>query len=153
MNPNLAAVVALDTHRPAMWADRDPLDLVAELLPEWTVAFTQLDGVMGFCEPEHRRIWIDLQLTGAARRCTIVHELLHALRRDGTDDPEAEQIVQVETARRLVPLRALRDLIAAGPGSLAEIAETLGVDEDVVRTRIQDLNDAGKQLHSEQFER
>lgn len=131
-------VVLLDDYRHAEWAERDPLDLVAELLPEWTVAFTELDGVMGFCEPERRTIWIDLQTNGAARRCTIVHELLHALRGDMDDDSDAEQIVQVETARRLVPLRALRDLLA-GPGTLAGIAAALNVDEDVLDTRLRTL--------------
>lgn len=65
----------------------------------------------------YRGLWLDdliildSRLTRTQRRCTLMHELIHAERGIATDDPvlmaREEAIVRRETARRLVPPDAL----------------------------------------------
>lgn len=62
-------------------------------------------------------ITLDPRLDRVTRRCVLAHELIHVEREitwgeDGTMERE-EVIVDVETARRLVPLDELRSAVVA----------------------------------------
>lgn len=135
-----ATVTALPAR--AIWADADPFAIFADELAGWNLAFTELDGVMGFTDVPQRTIWVDVRLDARERRSTVFHEILHALRGDETDDEDAERVVRLETARRLVPERQLRALlrdVLRGAHQLQDVAEVLDVDMGVLRTRIRDL--------------
>jgi hypothetical protein len=117
----------------------EPFDTLITCLPGWTVALAILEGVMGFCDIEHRTIWVDMRLTERQRRSTIMHEAVHALRGDRTDDPAAELAADIETARRLVPIEALVAVMTWGR-DLEDVLDALDVDDGVLRTRIYHLS-------------
>lgn len=116
----------------------EPFDTLRDHLPTWTLAITALEGVMGFCDPAQRTIWVDVNLTDRERRSTIMHEAIHALRGDLTDDPEAERLVQIESAHRLIPAAALVAVLSTSPHP-EDVCDALDVDIDTLRTRMQNL--------------
>src|SRR6478735_535230 len=74
------------------------------------------DGRMGLWDERTRTIWLDAGLSSAERRCTLVHELVHAERGDVPCghpllDRRQERRVEREAARRLVALEALADAV------------------------------------------
>lgn len=120
--------------------DVDPFEVLREQLPGWNLTFTDLDGTMGYCDTDARTIVINTQLTARQRRSTIVHEIIHALRGDTDDNPEAEAIVARDTARELVPLVALVNALARS-SNISDLLDSLDVDHGVLRTRIRNLTD------------
>lgn len=122
-------------------ATLEPLDTLRDQLPDWTVADAPLDrDVMGYCDPDRKTIWLSRELSRRERRCTLMHEALHAVRGDTDEDPDAELAVQIETARRLVPIAALL-LVLERHTHPDDICDALDVDIDVLRTRLRHLND------------
>ncbi|GAA3962751.1 hypothetical protein [Gordonia caeni] len=88
-------------------------------------------------------IWLHDRLTQAERRTTLTHELIHFERR-GREHPHPaveEQIVEAETARRMIPLRQLCDAFAwlRHPDAGA-LAEHLWVDQALVHARMENLD-------------
>jgi hypothetical protein len=119
----------------------EPLDTFRSALPGWTLAVTELDdGVMGLCDLERQTIWVDVNLSAREMRATVMHEIIHAIRGDQHGlDPRAEHEVEIQTARRLIPPQALRS--AASTATHPEdLADTLAVDIDVLRTRLRNLD-------------
>src|SRR5687768_6775491 len=84
------------------------------------VIVTRLDGDRwGYYDADENRIYIDSRLRQGERRSTLVHETVHVERGDAhipcaTDwhDRKQERAVDVEAARRLVPLAPLADALA-----------------------------------------
>lgn len=122
----------------------EPFDTLRDCLPGWTLALTALEGVMGFCDPDRRTIWVDIRLNDRERRCTIMHEAVHAMRGDRHDDPETEKIVRAEAARRLVNVETLCATITVEPHP-TDLCAALDVDLDTLETRIRtlDVNERG----------
>lgn len=119
----------------------EPFDTLRDSLPGWTLAITALEGIMGFCDAQRRIIWVDVNLTDRERRTTIMHECVHAIRGDIGDDPVTEREVEAETARRLIPTRALLATLehSAHPDDLCDVLE---VDRDVLCARLRTLDDS-----------
>lgn len=117
----------------------EPFDTLRDQLPNWTLAITALEGVMGLCDTKRRTIWVDVNLSDRERRSTIMHEIVHAIRGDATDDPESEAAVQIETAQRLIPTAALTAVLAT-TSHPEDMCDALDVDIDVLRTRIRSLD-------------
>jgi hypothetical protein len=128
----------------------EPFDTLRDNLPGWTLVVTELEGLMGSCDPATRTIWIDSRLDDLQQRSTMVHEAVHAERGDMRDDPCIEVIVQNEAARRLIPLDALLGTIewASHP---ADITRALRVDMDTVRTRLRNLTAMEKAAVRDRF--
>lgn len=119
-------------------ADMEPFDTLRESLPGWTLAITALEGVMGFCDTTRRTIWVDVNLPHREMRTTAMHEMIHAMRGDTSDNVAAERQVEVETARRLIPKRAL--LVALTQTTHPEdLADLLDVDVALLRVRLHHL--------------
>lgn len=114
------------------------IDTLRNQLPGWTLAFAELDGVMGFTDQEHRTIWIDIRLTRRERGTTIVHEMIHAERGHSHDDPSIEREVELETARRLIPASTLIVALASSTHP-EDLCDMLDSDMDVLVTRFQGL--------------
>jgi len=74
------------------------------------------------------------------RRCTLTHELIHIERGDQGCEARAEDAVRRETARRLIPIRALGDAVVFWGDDLAALADELWVDEDTMQTRLDTLH-------------
>lgn len=78
-------------------------------LPVTVSSAILLDGLWGCYDNENRVILIDRRLTYAAKRCTLVHELLHWRHGDtgcSNDSSKLERRARRETALTLIdPLR------------------------------------------------
>lgn len=84
-------------------------------------------------------------MTGAQRRCTLAHELVHEERGDVALsevvlNARQEQIVERISARRLIALSDLLDALR-WTSHLGEAAEELYVDLTTLRARIADLTE------------
>jgi hypothetical protein len=123
----------------------EPFDTFRAKLPGWTLALTTLDGVMGYTDLDRQTIWVDVNLTDRERRSTIMHEVVHAIHRDSTDDPACERRTQIEAARRLIPPPALRGAFCSTTHP-EDVADILDVDLDVLRTRLRNLDPDEKSL-------
>ncbi|HEY2043269.1 MAG TPA: ImmA/IrrE family metallo-endopeptidase [Jatrophihabitans sp.] len=82
--------------------------------------------------------------SGAQRRCTLAHEIVHLERGLPVDDSwlyREEALVHRETARRLIPLAELGAAIRAAGGDhdRAALAQALDVDRDTLDVRLADL--------------
>jgi len=87
-----------------------------------------------------RRIWIDPALTAAERRCFLAHEAIHIKRgHAGCQPPAVERQVCLEAARFLVQFEDLRS-VASWSRCPAEMAEELGVTEEVLLDRLATLD-------------
>jgi len=100
-------------------------------------------GVMGLWHQPSRTVWLDSRLVGPERRCTLVHELVHAERGDVPCDDEVlearqERRVEREAARRLVGLGALAEALRWSE-DVREVAEILDVDTATLDMRIESL--------------
>lgn len=89
---------------------RDDIELVWADLPDDLLGTVAEDGG-GFV------ITLDPRLDRVTRRCVLAHELIHVEREipwavEGTMERE-EVIVDAETARRLVPVDELRQVVSA----------------------------------------
>lgn len=101
--------------------------------------------VMGLWDQATRTIWLDSRLTFAERRCTLVHELVHAERGDipcvdAVLDLRQERRVEREAARRLVNLEDLADAVRWS-NDQAEVADALEVDLATLQARLAALSD------------
>lgn len=100
------------------------------------------EGPMGETDFEAGTVSIRRNLTWEERRCTVLHECLHVERGPvlmSLADRE-ELRVQKETARLLLPsIKAIGDAYAWSQGDDEGAALELGVDLDVLRTRMKYL--------------
>lgn len=72
--------------------------------------------------------------------CALTHEAIHLERNhSGCQPPVVEREVQLEVARRLVSFEGLKR-VAGWAKSPAEMADELGVTEEVVLLRLQSLD-------------
>lgn len=119
----------------------EPFDTLRDCLPGWTLAITALEGIMGFCDPQHRTIWVDVNLSERERRTTIMHECVHAIRGDNADNPVTEREVEEETARRLIPIRALLNSLEQSTHP-DDLCDDLLVDKEVLAARLRSLDES-----------
>jgi hypothetical protein len=101
-------------------------------------------GLMGLWDEATRTLWLDTGLTSTERRCTVVHELVHAERGDvpcddAVLDARQERWVEREAARRLVPLSALIEALRWTTRA-DELAEVLDVDAQTLAARVAGLS-------------
>lgn len=90
------------------------------------------------------RIWLDPRTTQIESRCFTTHEMVHMRRGHiGCQPPSVERSVCLETARLLVTFEDLAQH-AGWARSMGELAEELGVTEEVLIDRFQTLD--GDQL-------
>jgi Zn-dependent peptidase ImmA (M78 family) len=111
-----------------------------------TVRTADLGPLLGQWDPETRTIWLHHDLTPAERRCTLAHELVHALRGDercATDilTERQEATVRRLTAEILIPLPRLTEALRWCRDD-HELAEELEVDLDTVIARRESLTPA-----------
>lgn len=72
--------------------------------------------------------------------CSLTHEAVHLERKHvGCQPPHIERDVQLEVARRLITFEDLQR-VAGWTKSPAEMADELGVTEEVVLLRVQTLD-------------
>lgn len=115
-------------------------------LPGVRVQVAELeDDCWGYYDPDQNVIWLDSRLSQAERRCTLVHEQIHAERGDepchsGWHEAKQERIVDRLAARRLIHLAAMADALAWAENEW-EIADVLWVDVATVRARLDDLSE------------
>lgn len=122
----------------------DPWAVLAQH-PEWRLRRDHPleGGMLGCFDPDTGTIFLDPSLGQAARRCTLAHEIEHALAGDtctGFDfaDDEAERLAATAAARKLIDIRDLAEaeLFDRSPES---VAEALWVDLDTLRLRVETL--------------
>lgn len=106
----------------------------------WDVVHTRLPvDVKGVCDFQAKRITLDVDLLEVEARCTLAHELLHAIRGPVPANPvlaaREERQVEQQAARRLIPLGALIEALKWSRRP-SEVAEALGVDEDMLGARM-----------------
>lgn len=110
-------------------------------LAEWRLDITLLpDGVAAETHWPTRTVRLSSRLqTQAERRSAITHETLHIERgpvpEDGWLAAREELAVEVEAARRLIPLEALGEALAWSD-HMCEVADELWVDEELVQVRL-----------------
>lgn len=100
-------------------------------------------GEMGRWYPEQRVIVLSPTLTQAEARCTLMHELLHAVRDEAGVDHgwlsrRQEKHCHTLVARILIPLHRLRDELPRCSDE-SELAEALNVDVDTLLHRFDSL--------------
>ena len=111
-----------------------------------TIRTSQLPaGLMGLWDESTRTLWLDEGLSPPERRCTLVHELVHAERGDvpcgdSALDARQERRVEREAARRLVGFGELIDVLRWAVNA-AEAAEVLGVDLATLEARLGGLTE------------
>jgi Zn-dependent peptidase ImmA (M78 family) len=111
-----------------------------------TLVRTQLPaGEVGRWYPAPRVILIQEGLTQREERCTVMHELIHALRADlHIDDPRLavrqERTCHEIAARALIPLERLAEQ-ACWASDDHQLAEALDVDLDTLRVFMASLTD------------
>lgn len=121
-------------HHPWRWIGRH--------LPEWTVLFVPLPaGEWGTSDAATRTIEIDRTLLQVQRRCTLEHEVQHAVRGDvGPQSAWRERQVSEAAARQLVPLNELVEA-AIWAVDITELADECWVDVDTMQCRLDTLTD------------
>jgi len=100
-------------------------------------------GVKGLTDFEDQTISLRIDLTWEERRCTILHETLHAERGPALDSFEEREELRVrkETARLLLPdVRVIGEALAWSGCRVREAAEELGVDTDTLWDRLDHLH-------------
>jgi len=117
-----------------------------ELPDGWTLTYRPLPGrLLGETVWPARTITIDPRIPPAASRCTLCHELVHVERGPAPADPvlqaREELAVEKESARRLIPIRALGEVLAEST-QLGYAAELLHVDPDLLTVRLNHLHPA-----------
>ena len=123
----------------------DPWPPIRRLMKShgWKVVYEFLPGsICGLTDWPKKTISIDPRCPQWSWRCTLTHELIHVERGPAPyriwGDEIDEKIVQRLTAERLVALDELA--YAAAPGcSVADVAMSLSVPEEVLETRLQHL--------------
>jgi hypothetical protein len=115
-------------------------------LEGWTLRWHEPDedARMGVTRHGERSISLRLDLTWAQRRCTILHECLHAEHGPvlATHYGRHEDDVRRQTARLLLPdVHTMADALTWAHG-LEEAASELHVDVDVLRDRLRWLHPA-----------
>ena len=101
-------------------------------------------GDMGFTDHEASIISLRLGMSQAERRCTVLHEVLHAERGPALETlyDREELRVRRETARLLLPDIKLVGEAMAWSLSTEEAADELWVDVGVLRDRLASLHPA-----------
>ena len=102
------------------------------------------DGILGEIRGGGELIVLRRGTTSAQRRCTLAHEIVHLERGLPQRLPPAllareERRVDVEVGRRLIPIGALADAIAAVGPDERVLATELWVDRATLRGRLCDL--------------
>lgn len=114
-------------------------------IPSLTITTALLpDGVNAYYYPEIDTIVLDERLSNAAKRCALMHELVHRAMQDDGDLPEHLDLVQerrcrAATARALIDIFDLGDALAWSDDR-AEIAEHLVVDVETLDDRLDHRN-------------
>lgn len=86
---------------------------------------------------------LDPRQLQAERRCTAMHELIHAERgHHGCQPGPVEMSVHKEAARRLISIHALVDALVFYGEDWAAVAEECWVDEETLHTRREHLHPA-----------
>lgn len=107
-------------------------------LEDWTLRIEPLPpGVYGDCHWATKTITLSPRLNQVERRCTILHEVIHAERGPFPAYQRAreEATVAEETARRLIPLHDLGEALAFSR-DLAVVADILWVDVPTLHVRL-----------------
>lgn len=97
------------------------------------------DGPMGETLFEDDAISIRRGLTWEERRCTVLHECVHVERGPvpaGLYDREELRVQKITAARMLPSVLAIAEAYAWAQGDDVGAASELGVDVDVLRTRM-----------------
>lgn len=97
----------------------------------------------GLWDPDTRTIWLHHDLNPVQRRCTLMHEVIHAARgdekcADHVLTARQERLVSEIAARLLVPLDALADALVHSSSEVA-LCEALEVDADTLAARLTTL--------------
>lgn len=104
------------------------------------------EGVMGETDFEAGTISLRRDLGQAERRCTVLHEVLHAERGPANDEPglvaREELRVRREASRLLLPDIRLVGEALAWSHDYSEAAHELWVDEDTLLDRLDHLHPA-----------
>lgn len=120
----------------------DPFEELASL-PRIRLVWQQLDGRLGEYRHVIREIALDPRMHRRQRRCTLAHELQHAMRGDvpcvsPVLERRQERIVERAAALRLIPLDALTEALRWARDRV-ELAETLDVDLAMLDARLASL--------------
>jgi Zn-dependent peptidase ImmA (M78 family) len=114
---------------------------IALRIPSLTITTARLpDGVKAYYFPEIDTIVLDERLSNAEKRCALMHELVHRAMRDDCGLPDhldttQERRCREHTARLLIDIFDLGDVLR-WTDSVAEMAEHLVVDEEIVTDRL-----------------
>lgn len=119
----------------------DPDDRAAQLAVR--VADTALlpRGVLGWWQPERATIWLRAGMLQRQRRATLMHEVVHVERGDGTCTLDAfarklERGVEMAAAVRLITLCQLGAALR-GSWNVLMMAQALDVDVPLLRVRLE----------------
>lgn len=116
-----------------------PWRVLREKFPDAEVRHTDVlpATVLGVTDGDD--VWLARDMLQVERRCTLTHEIVHLERgHRGCQPPAVEADVERESARRLVPLRALGEALAWAHDE-AEAADELWVDVATLRARLDGL--------------
>ena len=107
--------------------------LLYDLAPQLTVSSALLpDGLCGCYDDESQTILIDRRLTYTAKKCTLVHELVHWRRGDHDCGSVGESRTRRETARRLISLFEYATVENIWEGDAFRMADELDVTPQVL---------------------
>jgi hypothetical protein len=109
-------------------------------LPDWDVCWCRMDGDLGRADLDRKVIWLDDRQLQAQARTTLMHELVHVLRRDQWRcTPRDEARIEQYVARTLIPLDRLIHALQWARNS-PEAADELWVDLAAFQTRMAHLH-------------
>lgn len=113
------------------------------------------DGTLGLCDWAAKAITLDPRLLQAERRCTVLHEIHHAMRQVAPRDPvlcaREESAIEQSVARALIDLAPLGEALAWAH-TLDEAADELWVDVPCLRNRLEHLRPAERAYLEQRLE-
>lgn len=121
-------------------------------LSDWTLRWQPLVGCLGLTTWHDQTITLDPDQDQAQRRSTLAHELEHIVRGYAQCGDREECLVELRAARKLIGIHELGEALAWAH-NLAEAAEELWVDEQMLRTRLGHLHPAERHYLRRRLER
>lgn len=107
------------------------------------------EGILGYYDPDSRRVVVRPGLSWRSRRSTIAHELAHVEMGDSTEptwwsqqnSDRIEDAADEIAARDLLPSLSALAAVLAWALDVEQVADAMGVDADTVRARMRTLTD------------
>lgn len=132
-----------------------PWRRMRDLGPSWTLRWAHLPAdTYGVTDHARKLITLQIGMSYAERRCTIAHEVEHALRGPVSAAETAREELEVDraVAIRLLPsVQAICDALVWHRGDYEEASDDLSVDPLILEVRISALVGAERDYYNQRL--